>query len=104
MQIFKGIIALWKALSWANKQRKGVETFGIGYFSDSRMRDWRFRLERIGRALENGDLDNVPPIVKWLLGRTRIDNQAGHAVQVLLKSDKLAKGDKALNQPLYRMQ
>ncbi|KKN75788.1 hypothetical protein LCGC14_0376640 [marine sediment metagenome] len=97
--MIRGFFAFWKALSWANKQRKGGEKFGVNYFSDARMHIWRLGLERIGRALEKGDLGNVPPIVKWFLGRTRIDNKIGHAIQVLLKSDKLATGDKALNHP-----
>lgn len=98
--MIKGFIALWKALSWANKQRKGGEKYGVDYFSDNRMKSWRLGLEKIGRAIEKGDLDNVPPIVKWFLGRTRIDNQIGHAVQVVLKSEKLATGDKSLD-PTY---
>ena len=100
MGIFKGFIAACKALSWLNKQRKGVEKHGIEYLSDSRMKDWRFGAERIGRALEKGDLSGVPPIIRWFLGRTRVDNQAGHAIQVLLKSEKLKTGDKCLN-PTY---
>ena len=98
--MIKGFFAFWKTLSWLTRQREGGERFGIDYFSDSRMKTWRLGLERIGRALEKGDLDNVPPIVKWFLGRTRIDNQIGHAVQVVLKSDKLKKGDKSLD-PKY---
>ncbi len=99
MGIINGLIALWKALAWANKQRKGGEKFGVDYFSDGRMKNWRFQAERIGRALEKGDLDNVPPIVKWFLGKTRIDNAIGHAVGVLFKSGKLERGDESLNQP-----
>ena len=97
--MIRGFFAFWKALSWANRQRKGGEKFGVEYFSDGRMKNWRFQIEKIGRALEKGDLDNVPAIVKWFLGKTRIDEQVGRAIGVLFKSGKLERGDESLNQP-----
>lgn len=112
MQIFKGLVALWRIASWLRSEKKKMESDVDKYLTQERALEWRLQLEKIFKALATGgtivpytgvNFRKLPSPIRWLFGATTLDNRIGEFGMWLLKSKKIEEDDKALNQPLYRM-
>lgn len=101
MNIIKGVMALLQFIRLFSKIRKNLESCPEEYLTEKRMKAWRFEFEKIGAALERGDTKNLPRIVKWVFGRTEVDNHIGRAFGWFFKSRKIQTADKVLDKP-YR--
>ena len=102
--MFTTIIALWNAASWIRAEKKILESNAEAYLTEERAREWRLQAEKIFWALErgNGNFERLPKVIRWFFGATKADNHLGHFGKHFLKSEKLEKGDGALEQPLYQ--
>ena len=104
MQIFKGIVALWRIASWLRSEKKAMEADIDGYLTQERALAWRLYVERLFKGLETGNrIWTMPDYIQWFFAQTTADNRVGEFGMWLLKSKKIEEDDKALNQPLYRM-
>ena len=108
MGIIATIGAGIEAIRWLYRQKRQIEKDADAYFSDHRAENWRLKAEVLFKALEDGEANpnfkNLPKLVRWLCGPTRVDNYAGRFGQKLLKSGKIERSDPALRQPVYPCQ
>lgn len=102
--VFRNIGAVIEMVKWVLEQKKQIEQNADGYFSDERAARWRLWLEMLFKTMEDGEANpnfkNLPRVVRWLCGPTRVDNYVGRFGQRLLKSNKLERHDPVLRQPL----
>lgn len=96
----KSIGAAWQMLCWLRREKKELEADFDAYFSGARAQSWRLSLEKIFRALERGEIDKAPALVRWFLARTTVDDRVGWFGLCLLKSGKLRRTDPVLDEPI----
>jgi len=102
MGILKGVVVIWQVMTSVLKFRHNLETKGSSYITTEKCLAARLWLEKVFHALETGNTKGLPIVIQWLFKNTKLDNELGRAGKDILKSDKLATGDKVLNQPLYQ--
>ena len=102
--MISGFIAVCSFVKAILSLRRELDSKGVSYMTRDRALIWRFKFEKIFRALEsgNGNFELLPRPIKWLFKSVKSDNQIGKFGQWFLKSEKLQTGDKALEQPLYQ--
>lgn len=102
--VFSGIGTAYRAIRWVLAAKKKLESDAKGYLSPDRAKALRLWLERMFKALEEGEANpnyaRLPKIVRWLATGHDVDVYVGEFGQNVLKSGKLEANDPALRKEL----
>jgi len=101
--IIKAIGAGIQVIRWVYREKKKMEADVDAYLTRENARLWRLRFEKIFRALEsgNGNIRQLPKVIRWFFAATTMDNRVGQFGQWVLKSKKLEDRDGELDRPIY---
>ncbi len=104
MTIIGSILTVYRLVKALLAEKKKLEANAKAYLSEPHAKEFRLYLERMFLALEQGDANpnfvQLPRIVRWFCGGTKIDNYIGGFGQNVLKSQKLATNDPILHQDI----
>lgn len=99
---FQAIPIAIQITKWLIAQNKLIEQNADEYFTKKRALEWRLMAEKMFWVIsqDNYNFASIPKPIKWLLGKTRVDNRVAFFGLHLLKSTKIKERDPVLDKPI----